>query len=259
MVIPGGGAITNMELLERGEQHWAWDDRLQTYYVIIPRHGKPEDIRIIEGPLRAIIHTINGRSEGDRIILDAPAAEGNTWYPLFPAIDGSAPSDVAHRIRRFEIDLKGEGSIRETILFPETITNFTRIDERFACRTNRYTWVQCEDPSRRSSGMTRGHEPGDYAVTDHIVRFDLIDGGYKTYHAGDGLVLQEPCFVPRQGSIEEGDGYLLAALHNLREMRGELVIVDALEMTELARVIMPFRLAPQIHGAWSDPSQLRLD
>lgn len=55
---------------------------------------------------------------------------------------------------------------------------------------------------------------------------------------------------PRAEHGEEGDGWLLGTVHNLRDSRTELVVIDAPSMTEVARVILPFHNAPQIHGAW---------
>jgi hypothetical protein len=41
-------------------------------------------------------------------------------------------------------------------------------------------------------------------------------------------------------------------------MRTELVIVDAMEMQELARVFLPFRMTPQVHARWYNNSELPL-
>jgi carotenoid cleavage dioxygenase len=41
-------------------------------------------------------------------------------------------------------------------------------------------------------------------------------------------------------------------------MRSELVIVNALTMQECARVILPFRNAFQVHGAWANFADLPL-
>ncbi len=41
-------------------------------------------------------------------------------------------------------------------------------------------------------------------------------------------------------------------------MRTELVIVDAQEMIELARVYLPFRNTPQVHARWYSSQELPL-
>ena len=56
--------------------------------------------------------------------------------------------------------------------------------------------------------------------------------------------LQESGFVPRKGSTEEGDGYVMGVASNYAEMASELHIVDAQRMEEgaVAVVELPFRL-----------------
>ena len=70
--------------------------------------------------------------------------------------------------------------------------------------------------------------------------------------------MQECSFVPRPGSHEEGDGYLIGVAANYAEMRSELVIADArnLEGGDLARVILPFRSSAQVHGIWASAEEL---
>ena len=43
---------------------------------------------------------------------------------------------------------------------------------------------------------------------------------------------------------------------NYADMRTELVIVDAVEMQELARVFLPFRMTPQVHARWYNNTEL---
>ena len=45
---------------------------------------------------------------------------------------------------------------------------------------------------------------------------------------------------------------------NLAERRTELVMLDAPSMSELARIILPFRNAPQVHGVWAGAGELPL-
>ncbi len=79
-----------------------------------------------------------------------------------------------------------------------------------------------------------------------------------SFFAGDTHSLQEVSFVPRRGSSEEGDGYLIGTASNLAEMRTELVIVDAQRLEEIARVYLPFRAPTQVHGYWYDAEELDL-
>jgi carotenoid cleavage dioxygenase len=79
------------------------------------------------------------------------------------------------------------------------------------------------------------------------------------WFAGPEHVLQEPVFVARAGADAEGDGWIMGTAHNLVERRTELVILDAVTMTECARVILPFRNAYQVHAIWADARDLPLE
>jgi len=95
-------------------------------------------------------------------------------------------------------------------------------------------------------------------VTNSYGRFDLHANKLDRYFAGETHSLQECCFIPRSANAPEGDGYLIGVASNYAEMRSELVVVDAqrLEDGEIARVILPFRAGPQVHGIWVRPDEL---
>lgn len=256
VIIPGGGTVTSSERLESGRPHWVWDHKRPSYYAIIPRGGQAEEIRWFEGPERSIVHTANAWNDADQVVLDAPMASGNTW-PWFEDVHGDAFSMHPFTIRRVTFDLHGNGrQPREEVLFDREVTSFTRIDERFLTRPNRYIWVQYADPGRPFHAIL----PDDPRLrpVNCYGRFDVVDRTTTSWFAGPDHVLQEPVFVPRSPEAPEGDGFLLGAAHNLVEMRSELVILDALSMTELGRVILPFRNAYQVHGLWVTGRELPL-
>ncbi len=47
---------------------------------------------------------------------------------------------------------------------------------------------------------------------------------------------------------------------NLAEQRAELVIADAQRLADgdMARVLLPFRVSPQVHGVWAGADELPL-
>jgi carotenoid cleavage dioxygenase-like enzyme len=46
-------------------------------------------------------------------------------------------------------------------------------------------------------------------------------------HSIDHVVLQEPMFVPRAGSVAEDDGWVIVAVHNAASLKSEVAILDA--------------------------------
>jgi carotenoid cleavage dioxygenase len=224
---------------------------------VIPRGGRADQIKWFEGGERSIVHTANAWSDGDIVTMDAPVADGNTW-PWFEDLHGAPFEMHGFTIRRLTFDLRGNsGRVKEELLFDREVTSFTRIDDRFAGRPHRFTWVQYADPDKPFDAVL----PDDSRLrpVNSYGRFDVVERRILSWFAGSHHVLQEPTFVPRAPDAPEGDGYLLGTAHNLVEMRSELVVVDAVTMEECARVILPFRNAYQVHGLWASPWDLPLD
>ena len=256
VVIPGGGTITDMDRLKAGKSHWAWDSTLPSYYGIVPRDGDPKDVRWFKGPERALVHTVNAITIGDKVVMEAPVLEGNPW-PWFHDVHGAPFKPREYTLRRFTFDLNSkDDGYTEEILFRTPITSFTRMDDRFLSLPYRYTYVQYSDPERPFNPALAGPLAG--RIANSYARFDMATGTMASFYAGDSHAVQEPTFVPRPGSSEEGDGYLLGIGHNHIERRSELFIIDAQRMEEVARILLPFRSSNQVHGVWAGQSDLPL-
>jgi carotenoid cleavage dioxygenase len=232
--------------------HWGWDSSRPSYHAVIPRNGGNEDIRFFFGPERSIVHTVNARTEGKKIVLDAPVADGNTW-PWFQDVRGVPYEPKSNTLRRLTLDLGSRSNeVLEETLFETPITSFTRIDERFLTLPYRYTYVQYADP-RFDSGNLLGRTDGNC-----LGRFDLHTNTLTPYFPGAGRALQEPVFIPRTASSAEGEGYLIGVARNLASSTTEMYLLDAMEMRELARVTLPFPTSGQVHGTWATPDVLPL-
>jgi carotenoid cleavage dioxygenase-like enzyme len=200
------------------------------------------------------VHTFNARTEGNKVILEAPIFDSNP-FPFFPNIDGSRwdPQKGRATVRRQTFDLDSNSdSFTEEALFPIKVIDLARIDTRYLSLPTRYGFTHYVDAERpldeARTGLTRGRAANCYA------RFDFATGQMNSYFAGSTHTLQECCFVPRKRTGAEGDGYLIGVANNLAEARSELIIADAqnLEAGDIARVILPFRSNVQVHGIWVD-------
>ena len=136
------------------------------------------------------------------------------------------------------------------------MSDLTRIDERFTSLPYRYGYTAFNDDAKPFDLDWQG--PRRRRLANSYGRFDLQTGQMDSYFAGSSHSLQEVQFVPRPGSQEEGDGYLLGVASNFAEMRSELVILDAKNLAagDIARVILPFRSTVQVHGKWFTPGDL---
>ena len=256
IIFPGSSLVTSHERLLAGKKHWGWDDTVEAWYGLVRRDSG--EVRWFSGPRRSLVHTTNAWDDGDsRVILDMPAADGNTW-PFFEDIHGGAFTMHPNTLRRLSFDLRSNTQrVEETLLFDTEVTSFTRIDERYIGQPHRYIYVQFADRTRTfNADLPR--DQGRSQPNNSVARFDLVTREHVSFWAGPHHILQEPTFVPRSSDTAEGDGWLLVTAHDLAHQRAELLILDAPTMTEVGRVRLPFRNAMQVHGMWANEALLPL-
>jgi carotenoid cleavage dioxygenase-like enzyme len=260
VVIPFGGYVTSAERLKQGKIHWGWDASKPSMIGVIPRGGAAKDMRWFKGPERCMMHTFNAYSEGNKVILYAPFFDSN-FFPFFPPVDGTPwnPAKAKAFIRKITLDLDKPGdNWQEEILWSTQVGDLGKVDPRVMTLETRYLYTLFGDDSRP---VDRDHAPpGNFGKpTNSYLRFDVHSGQVDRYFAGPAHTLQECTFVPR-ASGREGDGYLIGVCSNFRDMRSELIIADAERLGEgdIARVILPFRISPQVHGTWASAKELPL-
>ncbi len=261
ILIPFGGYVTSAQRLRDGKVHWGWDRTQPSYIGVLPRDGEARDMRWFKGPLRCMMHTFNAHDEADgRITLYASFWDSN-FFPFFPNVDGTPfdPSLARARVRKITIDPRSRGDgYQEEILWPTSISDLGKVDPRVLSLPTRYLYTSWGD-AQRPFDRARIGSGAPASPTNCYGRFDLATGRVDSFFAGPVHNLQELSFVPRKGGAE-GAGYLVGVAENLAERRGEMVIVDAGRPGdgEIARVLMPFRLGPQVHGVWADAAELEL-
>jgi carotenoid cleavage dioxygenase len=143
------------------------------------------------------------------------------------------------------------------------VSDLGKVDPRVLSLPTRYAYTSFSDPDRPlDRAAIGGGAPA--SATNSYGRFDLATGKVERYFAGATHNLQELSFVPRKRSgaagFTEGDGYLVGVAENLAEQRAELVIADAQRLADgdVARVLLPFRISPQVHGVWAGADELPL-
>ena len=112
---------TNVERMQQGQVHFAWDSRLPTWLGVLRRGGDGSDLRWFKGPERCATHTMGTFSDGTRLYVDMDMAETNQ-FPFFPNLDG-APFDPVRaqgHVTRLSVDLaKSRPDYDMEILYPE--------------------------------------------------------------------------------------------------------------------------------------------
>jgi beta,beta-carotene 9',10'-dioxygenase len=111
------------------------------------------------------------------------------------------------------------------------------------------------DPARIVDGPARwawgaGLDPADRShFLDRTVRIDLASGERKEWQRPNAIQL-EPLFVPRPGSVEEGDGVLLVPTLADDDMTTQIAMLDPRRMECLAMVEAPQVIPFGFHAAF---------
>jgi carotenoid cleavage dioxygenase-like enzyme len=253
VVFPIMPLAADPERLRAGGARWAWDDARPTYLGVMPRRASVEDIRYFEGPPRWSFHVMNAFSEGSRVHVDLNVGE----VAPFPDPEGRMPDlrRAGQYLTRWTCDLgQAGGTFEERCLWDRMPVDFPDVDQRFQTLPYRHGFMAGRDPEH----------PGDprYATGiwfNTLAHVDHQTGEVDTYYVGDDAAVQEPVYVRKSDQSPEGDGYLLTVVNRFPEARGEMLVFDALRLSEgpIATVRAPLFLRPVTHSNWVSEEQLR--
>lgn len=243
--------------LESRLPHFGFDKRRPVHLGVLPRKGTAADMRWFSAPNLFASHVVNAYNEGSKVHFDTPMAEGN-MFPFFPDYEGAPfePEKACSRVTRWTVDMLGNSDEIAMEQKTDLVGEFPRIDDRFAGQkyTHGFLLVQdMEKPVDLPGGRT-----GSGLMMNTLAHINLETGEKDTYWVGPVSSLQEPAFIPRPGSTEEGDGYLIVLENRLAEMGTRLLMFDAmaLAMGPIATVQLPFRIRQGLHGNWYRADQI---
>ncbi|MBT8493312.1 MAG: carotenoid oxygenase family protein, partial [Deltaproteobacteria bacterium] len=86
---------------------------------------------------------------------------------------------------------------------------------------------------------------------DGVRKYDTTTGQAQYLDYGDGRFGSESPFAKRDGATAEDDGYLLSFVHDERENQSELVILNARDLSTVARLRAPTRIPLGFHACWA--------
>ncbi len=249
LVFPLMPTTADVERMRRGGAHWLFEPDRETQVGILRRDADTADMRWYRAPPWGVGHILNAFSDGDRVCVDLFVSDRNQ-FPFIGSSDGR-PFDreqATPRLTRWTFDLsRASGGFESRTLYADFM-EMPAIDPRYAMHPCRHGFCTVIDASR----------PLDAAGTlgvgwNTLAHLDLAAGRIERYWVGERAVCQEPCFVPRSPDAPEGDGFVLSQITRFEgEWRTEVIVLDAQHLPEgpIARVKLPFRMRPAVHGNW---------
>ena len=233
VVFPIMPLTASLARVQAGRPAYLWEPGAGAFVGVMRRDAGIASLRWYRGEACFVFHVMNAWDDGTSIVADVMQYEAPA---LFPRADGVPPPAVADaRLVRWTLDLSGATDRLAMTPLDDLGGEFPRIDDRLAGRPNRHGWTAANTQER------------DMAAIAH---FDLKTGSRSLWLLPEGDAVSEPVFVPR--SEQEGDGWLLAIAWRAREAASDLVVLDALSVTDgpVGSVRLPNRVPFGFHGNW---------
>lgn len=213
----------NPQGLNRGFiKAFEWDATAKTKVYVIDR--ETGNYKVFLTPPFFSFHHVNGFEHDGQIVVDLIA------YDTSDVVNkvNSYPStqDSLSRLLRLKIDL-AKGVIGQTLTFDHF--EFPRLNESFRTKEYRYFYAL--------HTQSRGHG---------LVKYDH-QGSPKHWYQEEAYA-GEPVFVPRPQATSEDDGVLLSVVNDFKAKRSFLLILDAKNLEELARLTPPNIIPFGFHG-----------
>lgn len=243
--------VGSWDRLREGKPHFGFDTGKDIFLGVLRRNSTDDSVRWFRGPNQFASHVFNAFNEGSVIHFDTVAAEGNA-FPFFPDVDGRPfdPDKAQGYPTRWTVDMAANSDAISARRLAGISGEFPRIDDRFAMRAYDYGYMLAQDRSRPfEAGDTRS---ASGLIMNTLARIQMSTGEVDSWWCGPSSTLQEPAFIPRPGSVDEGDGWLVVVENRLVENGSHLLLLNGRDLAAgaVARIEIPFRLRPALHGNW---------
>ncbi|KAB1199148.1 9-cis-epoxycarotenoid dioxygenase NCED1, chloroplastic [Morella rubra] len=241
VVIPDQQVVFKLPEMIHGGSPVIYDkNKMSRFGILDKKATDASGIKWIEAPDCFCFHLWNAWEEPER---DEVVVIGSCMTPpdsIFNECDVSLQS-VLSEIR---LNLKTYKSTRRPIISESEQVNLEAgmVNRNMLGRKTQFAYLALAEPWPKVSGISK---------------VDLLTGEVRKVMYGDGRFGGEPLFLPRSPNSEkEDDGYILAFVHDEKEWKSELQIINAMNMELEATVKLPSRVPYGFHGTFINSKDL---
>jgi carotenoid cleavage dioxygenase len=225
-------ALFDLEEMLRGGPGIRWEPDNGARIGVLPRAGDG-GVQWIEIEPCYVFHFLNAWEHDGVVFVDGFHAD------RMPTAFGTDTLEepVLPTLRRWTIDVAAGVTKCEPL--DDRPAEFPRLNEQFAGRRNRYGYA----------GRARAWTLDEVEWTG-VVKYDLDRDSSITHEYAPGEFGGEAVFVPDPDGRAEDDGWLLTFVTAKSTDRSHLLVLDARDLDEVARVHIPVRIPAGFHGNW---------
>ncbi len=215
-------------------ENYKWKPELGTRFTLVDR-TTGEATGGFQTDACFAFHHVNAYEDGDEVVVDMCAFEdAGVIEDLYLERLRDGKPVAAPELTRFRLGV-GDRSVRRERLADGEIElpriNYGRCNER----PYRYVW---------------GNANGDGGWLERIVKIDTSDGATLSW-SERGCYPGEPVFVARPQAEREDDGVLLSVVLDASAATSFLLVLDASDLSELARASVPHHIPFSFHGQFA--------
>ncbi|CAL0310231.1 unnamed protein product [Lupinus luteus] len=242
VVIPDQQVVFKLSEMIRGGSPVIYDKEKVSRFGILDKNGdNGEEIKWIEAPDCFCFHLWNAweEKESDEVVVI-----GSCMTPA-DSIFNECDENLKSVLSEIRLNLKtGKSKRREIIAESEQVNlEAGMVNRNKLGRKTQFAYLALAEPWPKVSGFAK---------------VDLFSGEVKKYIYGDQRFGGEPMFLPRDTNSEnEDDGYILTFVHDEKEWKSELQIVNAMNLNLEATIKLPSRVPYGFHGTFIHSKDLK--
>jgi carotenoid cleavage dioxygenase len=249
---------SDLARLRAGGDHWLHEMTRDSWVGVMPRYGSVSQMRWFRGPKGVFCyHMMNAfEDSAGRIQFDQCLSNAN-GLPFIRKASGLnlSQAELGSRLARWTIDLNnGSEEVSETVVGPPG--DFPVIPAYAQGRPYTHAWMLTMNPQMQGPPVEGG--PAG-AMFNMLLRLDFAGGQTQAFELPPAHCINEPVLVPAKHAMD--DGWLLAVVDQQfgpADFRHAVWIFEAgrIGAGPVARISIPHRLRPQVHGWWVSAAEL---
>lgn len=220
-------------------ENYQWKPERGTCFHVIDRYSGEQVSSIHCDPCFAF-HHVNAFEEGDKIIVDMVVyPDASIIEELYlKRLRASGHSIATAHLLRSKLDIEKDEVVSEHMLSDAAI-ELPRIHPGCLRRPYRYCYG-CSN-----------QVPGNFI--DSIVKVDIANGDFRIWDEAY-CYPGEPVFVPAPNGDKEDEGVLLSIVYYAPADQSFLLVLNAENLEEMARIEVPVRIPFGFHGQFYEAS-----
>ena len=248
----------DLDRLKAGGDHWHHSQTQDSWLGVMPRYGDVSEMRWFKGPQGvSCYHMMNAFEDADGQIHFDQCLSNTNAFPFIRAASGIdiKPWEVQGALTRWTVDYKGESEVvNESIIGPPG--DFPIIPAAEQGRPYTRGWMLTMNPEMQGPPVAGGPVG---AMFNLLLRLDFTGKPPHALGLPPGGCFNEPVHVP---SAQEGhEGWLITVVDQQvgpDDFSHAVWIVNATDVATgpVAKIAIPARLRPQVHGWWVPADKL---